>query len=74
MIKVRFLDPEMGDNQILLEPEQVAEYIEENKSRIGVAKWGDDEVMTLLDKTGIREQLEAKDGEELTIYPLISGG
>lgn len=78
LITVKILDPEKGDRVETLQIPAAADLIlqkqQEEDYPFGFVKWSDGQILELMDRTGIIEQLEQRDGEQITIVPNIGGG
>ena len=77
-MKIRRLDPAYGDQVLELTPEQTTELIleEKEKGRVGFVKFSDGEILNMMDRTGILQQIQEKEssGSMATIVPIIAGG
>ena len=77
-MKIRKLDPAHGDQVLELAPAEAAEFILEEKDagRVGFVKFSDGDVLDMMNRTGILQQLEEKESEGVmaTMIPFIAGG
>ena len=77
-MKIRVLSPQHGDQVVEMAPQEATELILKEKSagRVGFVKFSDGDIMDMMERTGILQQLERKEqeGASATIVPLIAGG
>lgn len=77
-MKIRILSPKHGDQVVELAPQEATKLIlqEKKAGRVGFVKFSDGEIMEMMERTGILQQLERKEqeGASATIVPLIAGG
>ena len=77
-LKIRMLSPFYGDQVVEMAPLEATELIleEKEKGRVGFVKFSDGDVMDMMERTGILQQLERKEqeGASATIVPIIAGG
>lgn len=75
-MKVIFRDPKYGHQELDLTPEETADFILEKKrlGRVGFVKFSDNQVLEMMERTGILQQLEAKRDQAVTIVPAVGGG
>jgi len=77
-MKIRKLDPAYGDQVLELAPAEATELIlaEKDVGRVGFVKFSDGDILDMMNRTGILQQLEAKEssGAMATIVPIIAGG
>jgi len=77
-MKIRRLDPAYGDQVLELTPEQTTDLILEEKKqgRVGFVKFSDGQILEMMTRTGILEQIREKEevGATAAIIPIIAGG
>jgi len=77
-MKIRKLDPEYGDQVLELTPLEATDLIlqEKEEGRVGFVKFSDGQILEMMNRTGILEQLQEKEseGSMATIVPIIAGG
>jgi len=77
-LKIRKLDPAYGDQVLELSAAEATDLILEEKreGRVGFVKFDDGDVLEMMERTGILQQLERKEqeGASATIVPVIAGG
>ena len=77
-MKIRRLDPQYGDQVLELSAVEATDLIleEKEKGRVGFVKFSDGEVLQMMERTGILQQLEQKESEGASarIVPHIAGG
>jgi len=77
-LKIRKLDPKYGDQVLELTAVQATDLILEEKDagRVGFVKFDDGQILEMMERTGILQQLERKEqeGASATIVPIIAGG
>ena len=77
-MKIRRLDPAHGDQILELSPEQATDLIlsEKEEGRVGFVKFSDGQILEMMDRTGILQQMEEKEssGVMASIVPIIAGG
>lgn len=77
-MKIRRLDPAYGDQILELTPEDATKLIleEKEKGRVGFIKFSDGEILEMMTRTGILQQLREKESDKVsaTIVPIIAGG
>ena len=76
MIKLRILSPEHGHQELVLEIAEAADYIleQKEKGKVGFVKFDDGQILEMMERTGILQQLEEHDDQQATIVPVVSGG
>ncbi|GAG16790.1 unnamed protein product [marine sediment metagenome] len=77
-MKIRMLSPEHGDQILELTAVEATDLILEEREagRVGFVKFGDGQVLEMMERTGILQQLEQKEqnGVMATVIPHIAGG
>lgn len=72
------LDPKTGDKEQNLSPGMAMELIlkEKDKGRLNFVKFSDGQILKMMERAGILQQLEEKErlGVSATLVPAISGG
>ena len=77
-MRIRVLSPKHGDQVLQLTAAEATDLILEEKEagRVGFVKFSDGQVLEMMERTGILQQLEQKEQENVsaTIVPVIAGG
>ena len=77
-MKIRVLSPKHGDQVLQLTASEATDLILEEKTagRVGFVKFSDGQILEMMERTGILQQLEQKEQENTsaTIVPIIAGG
>ena len=77
-MKIRRLNPAYGDQVLELSPMEATDLIltEKEKGHVGFVKFSDGDILDMMNRTGILQQIEAKEssGAMATIVPIIAGG
>lgn len=77
-MKIRRLDPRYGDQVLELTAMEATDLILEEKKegRVGFVKFDDGQILQMMERTGILQQLQEKErvGASAMIVPIIAGG
>ena len=77
-MKIRRLDPRLGDQVLEMTAQEATDLILEEKKqgRVGFVKFSDGGVLGMMERTGILQQLQEKEqaGISTMIVPIIAGG
>ena len=77
-MKIRVLSPKHGDQVLQLTASEATDLIlsEKEAGRVGFVKFSDGQILEMMERTGILQQLEQKEQENTsaTIVPIIAGG